>query len=369
MTIKLQKKGNADLKNSALFCYVLLLCYFVVPYLCSYILPDDFYVFSAFKKDGEYAVLISFMLCILFFYLILRRNKWVKRVDYIPQLSTNALQFIYLIFIVQLTVLALSGTYYRLISGINERDILLEKQHVFLFSGTSYIFVCGFLYMAAFVNRKKLLLLSFLFVYIDILFMGKKFVFYLVGILLYRSDISQNIKSTKPFIYACIGGMAFLIAIYVVRALTFNSDANILLDVYAVFSEFIGVYATVGWAVEFNKVISSWWLVVQELSSYYRYQVGHGLALHPVAYFIAVFGDSWLVGMFVYLLVFSTIYYLTSMLVGSAAVLILLVNIMHFMRHGPEIFLQQFVMQAVFLSIILYFPKLYRTQYFKRNGV
>ena len=362
--MKLLKQGNTSLTNSSLFCFTLLFCYFILPYLCSLLLPEGFYIFSRYKKEADFPVVIGFLLSFLFFYIILKCNKWTRRIDHLPTLSRQGLRFFYMIFLVQIIIIAFIGTYYRVI-GVSNRDFLLETQHSFLISGTSYIFVCSFLYMAIFTNRKTLLLLSVLFIYIDILFMGKKFVFYIIGILLYRSDIKSKTKNSKPFFYAGFAGAFFLLFIYVVRALTADSSASIALDVYSFFAEFLGVYASAGWAIEYSQNIKGWWGVVRELSTYYVGEVGHGLALHPVAYFLAVFEELWYVYMVLYLIVLALFFYLFSMFIGSAVVLVLLVNIMHFMRHGPEIFFQQFILQALFLSIIIYFPKMNTLERFK----
>jgi hypothetical protein len=356
-SMKLLKQGNSSFINSSLFCFTLLFCYFILPYLCSFLLPERFYVLSRYSEQAHLHVLSAFVISAIFFYFILKLNKWCRRVDNWPKLSQKLIYFLYLLFLVQIILIALFGTYYRIL-GVSDRDVLLAIQHSFLVSGTSYIFICGFLYMATFTSRKKLLMLGGLFIYIDILFMGKKFVFYLIGILLYRSDVRNKISNSKPFIYAGVAGASFLLFIFIVRSLNADSSVSIVLDVYAFFAEFIGVYATTGWAIEYSQDINGWWAVVRELSTYYIDEVGHGLALHPVAYFLAVFGELWYVYMVLYFIVLALFFYFFSMLIGSAVVLVLLVNIMHFMRHGPEIFFQQFFLQALFLSIIIYFPKL-----------
>jgi hypothetical protein len=355
--MKLIKQGNSSLINSSLFCFTLLFLYFILPYLLSFLLPEGFYVFSRYDEQAYSPVLSGFVISSIFFYYILKLNKWSRRVDNWPKLSQQLIYFLYLLFLVQVIIIALFGTYYRIL-GVMDRDILLGIQHSFLVSGTSYIFICGFLYMAIFANRKTLLMLGVLFIYIDILFMGKKFVFYLIGILLYRSDVRNKISNSKPFIYTSFAGIFFVLFIFIVRSLASDSPTSITLDAYSFFSEFIGVHATVGWAIEYSQNINGWWMVVHELSTYYTDQVGHGLALHPVAYFLAIFGELWYVYMVLYLIVLALFFYFFSMLIGSAVVLVLLVNIMHFMRHGPEIFFQQFIMQALFLSIIIYFPKI-----------
>lgn len=355
--MKLLKQGNTSFKNSSLFCFTLLFCYFILPYFSSFLLPEGFYVLSKYNEQAHLPILSGYFFCFIFFYVILNSNKWSRRIDNWPKLSQQLLYCVYLVFLAQILLIALVGTYYR-ISGLADRDVLLEIQHSLLLSGTSYIFVCGFLYMATFTNRKIILMLSVIFIYIDILFMGKKFVFYLIGILLYRSDVKNKISNSKPFIYASLAGASFLILIFVVRSLTADSSVSIVLDIYTFFAEFIGVYASAGWAIEYSQNINGWWAVVRELSTYYIDEVGHGLALHPVAYFLAVFEELWYVYMILYLIVLALFFYFFSMLIGSAVVLVLLVNIMHFMRHGPEVFFQQFILQALFLSIIIYLPKI-----------
>ncbi|WP_426358472.1 hypothetical protein ACPUVO_18930 [Pseudocolwellia sp. HL-MZ19] len=293
----------------------------------------------------------SFPILFIMFYIILTFNKWIYRQDVTTKLFNQCSKVCFYICIFQWTLLILLGLYSRVILGL-DRGELLNLEHNFLISGTSFVYIFAFVYIVRKIRLKGVICIIVAFLAIDLIFMGKKFVFYLLALSLFRVDSHSYIKSIKPVILALSGGVTFVLAIFIIRALATNSP--LVLGLYSIFSEFIGVVSTVGFALEYGQNIDSIWKVVSDLQPFYYDSVGHGLALNPVSYFIITGGDNWFVALIIYAFIFILIFYVFSMLLGDLVLLILLMNIIHFFRHGPDIFLFQFVTQAFAVTFIMY---------------
>lgn len=349
--LKLKKNRNIYVTNGSVFILTLVTLYLPLAAFISTFLPESFYTFSNSHRASLKYVYYSFPIIILFFYTALTWNKWLFRQDVATKLFKQSSRICFYLCIVQWSALILTGLYGRVILGL-DRGALLSLEHSFLVSGTSLIYILAFIYAARTLRLRGLIIIASIFLAIDFIYMGKKFIFYLIALVLFHVDSRAYVKSVKPVYIAFLGGGIFVITIFLTRALVAGSPLT--LGLYSIFSEFIGVVSTVGFSIEYGQKIDGLWMIVGKLQPFYYDFVGHGLALNPVGYFIIIGGEFWLLALVLYLCVFTMLFYLFSMLIGDLILLIFLMNVVHFCRHGPDIFLFQFVTQALFVTIVMY---------------
>lgn len=350
--LKQIKLRNIYVGNCKVFVFALTVAYTGLAVFVCRFLPDTFYTFSSFQRLGEAYALVSMFVYLFFFYVLLTCNPWILRQDYFTKLLQQLSKMCFFVALLQWLAMAFLGVVARFAWGM-DRGALLEFQHQFLISGVSFIYIFAFVYLCRVSSGKLFLFVCFLFICIDFLYMGKKFVFYLMAVGLFRFDGRAIKKTIVPAMITLAFGVAFAALIYVFRAIA--GSGNVLVDLYTLFSEFVGVLSTVGFSIQYGSRIESYWLVIQSLEPFYFDSVGHGLALHPTAYFVAVGGENWLAFMLLCMVLFSVLFYFFSMLLGDLVLLVLLANIIHFFRHGPDIFLFQFITQAIVLSSVSYF--------------
>lgn len=345
------KYRNIYVINSAAFVMALLAVYTLLATFVASLLPVGFYTFSSENQQGLKLVWISSPFLFISFFIFIVLNKWMSRQDFPSKLLCQVSKICCFIALLHWLILIFFGFYARFILNMS-RGELLTFQHNFLVSGTSFIYILAFIYVCRFSGWRLFWFICFCFLLIDFLYMGKKFVFYLIALFLFRFDCHAYRKTLKPVFFALIGGLAFAVAIYFVRAAV--SGGVSVLDLYALFAEFVGVVSTVGFAIQYGPNIDGLWSIVSKLQPYYLNQVGHGLALHPIAYFVVVGGEYWLLVLVFYMLILGALFWVVSMLVGDLALLLVLANIIHFFRHGPDIFMFQFLTQSIVVVFVCY---------------
>ncbi|WP_436322952.1 hypothetical protein ACSEYT_01035 [Vibrio cidicii] len=351
-------KGN----NSFRFYMALLFLYSIVP-LCLeiFFFSRKFYIFSG-VIDYE-NVILFYLVTVMVFGCCFYMNHSSRKIFSFNKISTQLFHVLFVVFLVQLSLLVFFGIKARFLDGVT-RDDLLALQHIFLISGSSFIFVGAFVYASLFLSKKHFKLLVFLLILLDVVYMGKKFTFYAVAIWLFRIDFFSERDTRKPFLIAGLLGVFFLAFIFIVRMVFSGGDGgnDELFDVglYALSSEFLGVYSSIGWAEIYAGLSNGIWDVDRDLAKYYQSAIGHGLAIHPLAYFKFVFNDNAVWAITYYFLLLLLIIRVFSNFIGCFIYLIISVNIMHFTRHGPDIFIKQVFLQSFFLLLIFSFSALNR---------
>jgi len=154
-------------------------------------------------------------------------------------------------------------------------------------------------------------------------------------------------------------GLLIVISIYSLRSIDANSHTSIVLNLYSFTSEFIGVFSSIGWAMEFHQSIHQIFNIDKTLSLFYMPFVGHGLALHPLAYFYIIAKANILFFLYIIFIYFSFVYILLKIFakfIGNLSIFIILINVIQFFRNGPDIFLKSFITQSLFILSIIILP-------------
>ncbi|WP_225509806.1 hypothetical protein [Vibrio vulnificus] len=351
-------KGN----NSIRFYMALFLLYNIVP-LCleMFYFSKDFYIFSGVIDYED--VILFYLVTIMVFGCCFYTNRSSRKIINFSNIATQLFHMLFVIFLVQLSLLVLFGIKARFSEGVT-RNELLALQHIFLISGSSFIFLGAFVYATLFLNKKHFKLLVFVFILLDVIYMGKKFTFYAVAIWLFRIDFFSERDTKKPFLIAGALAVCFLSFIFIVRMVfsgdNGGNDAVFDVGLYAISSEFLGVYSSIGWAEIYAGLSEKIWDVDRDLARYYQSAIGHGLAIHPLAYFKFVFDDDTVWAIAYYFILLLLIIRVFSNFIGCFIYLIVSVNIMHFTRHGPDIFIKQVFLQSFFLLLIFSISEWYR---------
>ncbi|UOG92017.1 MAG: hypothetical protein L3K52_17785 [Candidatus Thiothrix sulfatifontis] len=352
--------NKIPLSNQTKFIILLFFLYFILPISGEYVLGSNFYIFSYSESLSKYFAMFAF--CVSFFFLGLTyiiSKKSINSSKSISSLSRKILRIHFYLFLLFIFVLLTNGIYQRLTVG-SDRIFLLSNLHEFLVSGVSFLFIGALVYIARYISKKYFYIIVFLFVLLDFIYLGKKFSYYAIALLLFNSDTSEN--SNKHLIYIGIFSIIIIIVISILRAVAADDQADVyhqLFSFYSYTSEFLGVYASIGHALDNSHLLyGTYFNLDYLLADFYKDEVGHGLALHPIAYFLILSKSYW---WFLYIFYFSFLTLLIrlfSSTLGNLIILLLTINSVHFFRHGPDIFLYQVIQQSIYITLIIYFPKI-----------
>lgn len=327
----------------------LVTAYFFVPLLAQLSLDPEFYVYSPRQLDAGWITGISGAVLALFVVLATRRGRFQQAQEFpVERLKP----FLYLALVYAL-FLAAHGL--RLRAAGWGRIELLEEQSNFLLPGVGFVLMLAGVYAIATPGRKPILLIVGAFFSIDYAYMGKIYTYMAAAIVVSRWDYRGRPFGLVTGVLMLLGGSGFLVLTYLVRAASANSELDFLFDLYTIFSEFVGVQASVGWAMDYVAAGRSpvWLNFSSDLRDYYVGSVGHGLALSPAAYFYSHFGSLWLVALATFLLILQLTLRLGLFYCGPVFLFLLPNNFQHLMRHGPDIFLSKFVAQSLVLIIVI----------------
>jgi len=355
--------GKNHVKNQILFLLILFFLYFLLPIVSALFLGENFYIFSRSEPEAKLLVLWAFFLSIILVYLVyMATSNELRNIKKISSFSKKIFKIHFYIFILLMVFLLLNGIYQRITVGA-DRNYLLSNLHSFLLPGVSVLFIGAIVYIARFFTKEKIFLLVLLFVSLDALYLGKKFSFIAIALLLYHFDFrSFHFKKSKNVIFY-IGSFGFIVIIstFVMRQIAANDILEVSLaslSIYSLTSEFTGVYATVGHAIDNASFIHEFRNIDSKLSYYYIDSIGHGLALHPISYFIILNDSYWYLFYIAYFFFIFLLIKFFSKMIGSILLLIIVVNSIHFFRHGPDIFIWQLLQQSVYITIIIHLPKI-----------
>ena len=201
-------------------------------------------------------------------------------------------------------------------------------------------------------NKRYVILFCIICLLVDIVHEGKIFTSYAILCLMFYFDEKGVQISIKRVVTIGMFGLIFLLSIFIMRAYAVG-DNNII-GIYSAFSEFMGVNATAGWAIEYASLNlpNDYIDFDAALREYYLKYVGHGLALSPVAYFIGNFHSFYYIAVTSYCIIILFVYLLGSKLIGKYSLLIFMYNIIHLLRHGPNLFLTKSITQIFIISLV-----------------
>ena len=358
MKLKLSVKGESN-KYPYSTLAILTFCslYIILPYFLQAIVGDSFYIYSSSQNSSILPSLYFFLNIVICFAIIIHDLKWHNKIN-IGKLTTRSYKLLIWLTIIYLIIIALRDIPLKL-GGASRTEMLgaISRQ---LLPGFGFLLLLSFISIIQSHNKKLLLIFCLICFLVDIIHEGKIFTSYaLLCMMFYFDDSLIKISLKRIILIGCIG-LCFLTMIFFMRASAVGE--NPFLSVYSLFSEFMGVNATSGWAIEYsnNNLPPDLNDFDTTLRNYYINNVGHGLALSPVAYFIGNFPSYYLV-VPLYFGIITLIYLAGNRLIGQYSILILLYNLIHLLRHGPNLFLSKSISQIIFVSILFIWINNYNT--------
>lgn len=351
--------GNEDkikLGNTSQFILLLSAFYMILPGIISIFLPDSFYVFYNNSSDG---IAESFTFFVLFCSMVFVIRS-VSLDTYITK-NVNMLvifRALHVLHIAYLFIVLVLGFLTRLGGGATRND-MLEMISGFFVPGYSYLLAASICYLVVRATGRHMVFIGLFFLLLDFIYMGK--IFTLSFLVTWMMWADYNKKSGKIFFKGMLLGGGVAVSIFIVRGLAAVDDFTPGLSLYLFFSEFIGVFATIGWAqayhaqgmpmdlLNFNAV----------LEPFYKTSISHGLALHPAAYFVGNFGSLWLLAAVIYTSVLAVLSFFLVRILGFLYVVIFIVNSVHFFRHGPDVFAKNILFQSMFFCAVILLAKMF----------
>ena len=119
-------------------------------------------------------------------------------------------------------------------------------------------------------------------------------------------------------------------------------------------SEFLGVQASIGWAMEYfsEGYPASFWAFGATLQDFYKSSVGHGLATSPGAFLRRISAVRGYFFSIVSCAIMAMLFRICIRVVGWIVYLILAINFQHFLRHGIDVFLGKVIFQMIFVFLL-----------------
>lgn len=340
--------------------FLILLCvlYFILPsFLSRYLFDDTFYIYlTQYQPLGDF-LSTSFGIFVIAWLLFVVPRRVSRQNPFISRLSKlRILAGSYYCVIIYLVILIAYGM--KLKAAGTQRLDLLAAEGDFLLPGMGFLLVTSAVYLIR--ARSALLLAVFvlLCVIADAVYAGKIFTFVAVGLIFFRLDYADvPIRRMKRiFLATSLLGFAAIVILGVVRTHLAGEEvkSGILPSTYLAASEFMGVQATVGWAIAYNLSNFPVDLLTFDstLQNSYIGSVGHGLALSPVAYFVGNFGTLSIPVILLTFSLFAWIFRVGSKHLTWVMFLILILNFQHFLRHGVNIFAEKVITQAAYFYLL-----------------
>lgn len=352
----MENKEKIVLGNTSKFFYLLSSFYLVLPGFISMFLPDSFYIFYRNSSDGMIESIFFFFVFSAIFLSVSS-----AKIEMFMGKNVNMIgifKVFHLIHIAYLFVVLLIGLKLRLVSGAT-RPELLELISGFFFPGYSYLLAASICYLVIRAKGIYLTLIGLFFLMLDFAYMGK--IFTMLFLVTWMMWADYNRKSGKIFFKGMLLGGLVAVAIFVVREIVVKSAFTSGITLYVFFSEFLGVFASIGWAQAYH--LQGMPMQIFDFNSalepFYASSISHGLALHPAAYFVGNFGGLWVIFALIYTAALSLFSYFSMRILGFLYVVIFIVNSVHFFRHGPDIFAKNVFVQSVFFMLVVFFAKIF----------
>jgi hypothetical protein len=331
--------------------------YFVIPIGIQYIVGESFYIYSSYQFQVTGITLYFFGGIVLFIVFLKARVKINPCTRSIPPDKYSFKIFFY-INMIYLIIIVIRGISFR-IQGVT-REYLLEYISAQLIPGYGYLLLLAGIAVIYLKSDKLLYYFIAICLIIDLIYQGKIFSTNAVMVTMFYLDEKKLKISFKRLLIIATCGFGFLFIIFTIRSI--GNGGNALINIYSLFSEFMGVNATIGWGYDYYKsnmpmALSGFDLILQE---FYIGISGHGLALSPAAYFVGNFGDGYLFMSPFYLIVLYFFYRISSMIIGRFALFVFMYDFIHLLRHGPNLFLAKSIAHLLFLIGILIFFNNYK---------
>lgn len=346
-----------NLVNTKRFFTVLILAYFLFPALTShFVFEGAFYIYSPSQSEGDLYSAIIGVFMLVWVHLLFPKTplRYSRLVDDIA--TSRIFQLMYGIFFAYLIALALFGL--RLRMGGASREELLDGMDNFLLPGLSYLLLSAAVASVAARTNLRLIALVIACVIVDMIFNGKIFSFLAAAMIFFRMDYAGVSRKTSNKVWRIVLLVAPAILFIIGLSRVSLSGASLELDVltllYTLASEFLGVEASVGWAIDYHNSGQSAALLeyAASLQDSYIREVGHGLALSPVAFFVGLFGEVGVGLLIVSMLLLAWFTRVTRPAFTWIIFLIFALNFQHFMRHGFNVFVVKIVTQACFFYLV-----------------
>lgn len=346
------------LLNTKRFFIVLILAYFILPALTShFIFEGNFYIYSESQDSGDlYSALIGVFM--LLWVGIFFPKKALRYIGLVDEIATSRLfRWIYNLFMVYLLLLTLYGLKLRM--GGSSREELLDGMDNFLLPGMSYLLLGAAVVSVASRSWVRLTVFVVACVIVDMTFNGKIFSFLAAATIFFRMDyagVSRKISNRVWKIVLVVGPLLlFIIGLSRIVLSGASLEFGLLTIIYTFASEFLGVEASVGWAIDYYNSGQSASLLAfaSSFQDSYISEVGHGLALSPVAFFVGNFGPVGVLFMIVSMLFLAWFTRMTRAAFTWVIFLIFALNFQHFMRHGFNVFIVKIITQALFFYMVV----------------
>lgn len=351
---------------------VLSFLYSIFPYLLQKIVGDDFYIYSSYQSFTIlYSLYFLLMLWLVFRALQMKVRKF-ESINCVHPTKKN-IKFFWWMNFSYFGLIIIRGIFAR-IQGA-DRTFLLELISSQLFTGYGFILLLVCISVIWLREKKYLCYFVVICFLIDFIYQGKIFTTNVIMVVMFYLDDLRISISVKRLLLIGLLGFGFLFLIFAIRAIT-TGEESVFLSVYSLFSEFMGVNATVGWGYEyylFNQP-PSFVDFGSTLREYYIEEVGHGLALSPVAYFLANYGISYsyFISLFAYFGITYIFYVLSIRIIGRFALFVFMYNYIHLLRHGPDLFLSKSIFHICFLIALILLFNIYKEhniiEYEKNRG-
>ena len=348
---------------------LLLIFYFIIPVPVSEIIfKNDFYIYSKLQDKANtlsllYGAIFIFWVCLLF----RQKKPSLNCLASTRLVSWMGLRVAYFAMLVYALMVFFYGQKLR-VMGASRAD-LLDGMDNFLFPGMGLLLMLASVFCVAKASRLQFYSIFLTFLLVDMTYNGKIFSFLAMILFFLRLDYINPSRKTILKAFGLWGALGVLILFFsgLMRMTLAGDDLNsdVVGVAYLFGSEFLGVQASIGWAMEYflQSYTTTFWAFGSTLQDFYISSVGHGLATSPAAFFEANFGSA---GPFVAIfgccmaLIFFRI---SERVLGWVAYLIVAINFQHFLRHGIDVFLGKVIFQMIFAIVIAALA----TGHFKRS--
>ena len=346
--------GRSCILNSSALLIAVVFAYCFLPWVTVGVL-DTTYIFATEPGEQVSAVALSGVAFLALFYAGFRSDVGHATLPEPRGAPRRVLAASWRVTVAFSAGLLVWGIVSRLALGA-ERTELLANEHQALFPGLGILLILALCHAVTTDRWNAWATLAVLLVGIDLVFLGKMFTYPVVASGLFRADLKARRPSVRPAVVLFALGLLFVVATALGRGIASADQGGFSL--YSVVSEFVGVFASVGWAQNFAAGTRGFGDANAQLEVAYMGAVGHGLAIHPVAYFIGVAGDRWIPLLLLYCMGVLLILHVSRRIIGrDGTLLVTIVNLHHLMRHGPDIFVKNLIVQFVAVAIVFYVGK------------
>lgn len=337
---------------------LLLIFYLIIPVPISEIIfENEFYIYSKLQDKANILSLVYGVIFICWVGLLFRpKPTSLTRRAPTQLVNWSGLRIAYLVMLVYALSVLFYGQQLRAI-GASRADLLAGMDD-FLFPGMGLLLMLASVFCVAQASRFQFYGIFLTFLLVDITYNGKIFSFLAMILFFLRLDYARPSRKTilKAFSIWGVLGVLMLFLSGLMRMTLAGDDLNsdVVGVAYLFGSEFLGVQASIGWAMEYfsHGYPTSFWAFGSTLQEFYNSSVGHGLATSPAAFFEANFGMA---GTFIAIFwcgIALIFFRISEGMLGWVAYLIIAINFQHFLRHGVDVFLGKIIFQIIFAIFI-----------------